>query len=124
MLAKKILLPILLITLSPALFADTLSDDEIQKALEGITQITVMASAEPKVISEVSVKTPIQTADVEKTEVTKKKVHKKRVHKKRVHKKRIHKKRRVVKKHEDLSDLPIAKTLGVTETSAVFTGKY
>ena len=124
MLAKKILLPILLVTLSPALFAETLSDDEIKKALEGITQIKVMESAEPKIISEVSVKTPIQTADVEKKKVHKKRVHKKRVHKKRVHKKRTHKKRRVVKKHEDLSDLPMAKTLGVTETSAVFTGNY
>ena len=119
MLAKKILLPILLVTLSPALFAEALSDDEIKKALEGISQIKVMESAEPKIISEVSVKKPIQTANVEK-----KKVHQKRVHKKRVHKKRTHKKRRVVKKHEDLSDLPMAKTLGVTETSAVFTGNY
>lgn len=106
MLNKKNLLIALLIGSSVVVCADEISDDEIKKALEGITQIKIMESAEPKIISEVKVKS---------LPAKKKIVKHKRVHHKKVHKKRV---------QQDLSDLPIAKTLGVTETSKVFTGKY
>lgn len=106
MLNKKNLLIALLIGSSTVLCADAISDDEMKKALEGITQIKIMESAEPKIISEVKVKS---------LPAKKKIVKHKRVHHKKVHKKRV---------QQDLSDLPIAKTLGVTETSKVFTGKY
>ena len=122
MLNTKTLLAMLLLNLSPTLIADDISDDEMKKALEGIIQIKVMESAEPKIISEVSIKSLPTKKKIVKHK--KKKVHKKRVYKKKVHKKKVHKKR-VHKKHKtDFSDLPIAKTLGVIETSKVFTGKY
>ena len=122
MLNTKTLLAMLLLNLSPTLIADDISDDEMKKALEGIIQIKVMESAEPKIISEVSIKSLPTKKKIVKHK--KKKVHKKKVHKKKVHKKKVHKKR-VHKKHKtDFSDLPIAKTLGVIETSKVFTGKY
>lgn len=106
MLNKKNLLIALLIGSSVVVCADEISDDEMKKALEGITQIKIMESAEPKIISEVKVKS---------LPAKKKIVKHKRVHHKKVHKKRV---------QQDLSDLPIAKTLGVTETSKVFTEKY
>lgn len=106
MLNKKNLLIALLIGSSVVVCADEISDDEIKKALEGITQIKIMESAEPKIISEVKVKS---------LPAKKKIVKHKRVHHKKVHTRRV---------QQDLSDLPIAKTLGVTETSKVFTGKY
>ena len=127
MLNTKTLLAMLLLNLSPTLIADDISDDEMKKALEGIIQIKVMESAEPKIISEVSIKslpTKKKIVKHKKKKVHKKKVHKKKVYKKKVYKKKVHKKR-VHKKHKtDFSDLPIAKTLGVIETSKVFTGKY
>ena len=111
MLNKKNLLIALLISSSAVLFADEISDDEMKKALEGITQIKIMESAEPKIISEVKVK----SLPAKKKIVKHKRVHHKKVHHKKVHTRRV---------QQDLSDLPIAKTLGVTETSKVFTGKY
>lgn len=111
MLNKKNLLIALLIGSSVVVCADEISDDEMKKALEGITQIKIMESAEPKIISEVKVK----SLPAKKKIVKHKQVHHKKVHTRKVHKKRV---------QQDLSDLPIAKTLGVTETSKVFTGKY
>ncbi len=119
MLNKKLLLPLILFTLTPTLMADSLSDDKIKKALEDITEIIVMASDEPKVISEVKIKN--------KEVTVKKKSHKKSVPTKRVDTKKVHKKvhhKRKAVQQEALNDLPMAKTLGVVETSKVFTGKY
>ncbi len=116
MLNKKNLLIALLIGSSVVVCADAISDDEMKKALEGITQIKIMESAEPKIISEVKVKSlPAKKKIVKHKQVHHKKVHHKKVHTRKVHKKRV---------QQDLSDLPIAKTLGVTETSKVFTEKY
>ena len=135
----------LLLSLSFTLIASAnSSEDEIQKALEGISQIKVMPSSitpSKKVVSEVKVVESVVVADVKKEtstpqpltkenstltvkdkKIVKKKLHKKRIHKKRVHKKRVHRKK-IVKKHYkkiDVSELKDVQTLGVVSTSKPF----
>ena len=55
MINKKSTLTILFLTLTSLSFADSTTEDEIKKALEGITQIKVLDEQEPKVVSEVIV---------------------------------------------------------------------
>jgi len=127
----------LILPLSLTLFASAnSSEDEIQKALENISQIKVMQSSAPKkVVSEVKAVKSVVEPEVKKevltsqptteekttTTVKKKKLHKKKVYKKRVHKKRIHRKKPVKADNDiDVSQLKDAETLGVVSTSKPF----
>jgi len=124
MINKKSTLTILFLTLTSLSFAETITEDEIKKALAGITQIKVLDAQEPKVVSEVMIE--------EKAVITPKKIYKKRssVKKhKRTHvaKKMTRKKviRRKVTTQEvedmDINSLPMAETLGVVSKSEPFT---
>lgn len=114
---KRTILPLLLVAFSSLTFANTVSDAEIKKALEGITTIQIMKASEPKIISEIIV-TDKQESSVQKTtkKVTKKRYVKKKVLKKRV-KKRIIKKKTKSIEVEELKDV---ETLGVISTSKPF----
>ena len=124
MLNKKILFSLLFIGISSLSFAENISDEDMKKALEGITQIRVMEASEPKVISEVIVtEKVVKQTHKKKTvnaKVTKKKVIKKstkKATKKKIYKKKTYKKKEVA---VDLSELKEVQTLGVVSTSEPF----
>ena len=112
MLNTKVLFSLLLVGASSLSFAESISDEDIRKALEGITQTRVMEASEPKIVSEVIV--------TEKKAITKqtiKKTTKKKVVKKKLYKKKLYKKKKV---EVDMSELKEVQTLGVVSKSEPF----
>jgi membrane-bound lytic murein transglycosylase B len=110
---KRTISPLLLVTFSSLTFANTISDEAMKKALEGVKTIRVMEENEPKTIS--------KTIVTEKQKSSLHKASKKRFAKKKVSKKRI--KKRVIKKkiqNIDFSKLKDVQTLGVLSTSKPF----
>ena len=111
MLNKKILLSLLLISASSLSFAESISDEDIKKAIEGITQIRVMEASEPKIVSET-----ILTEEVAPKKNSRKKLIKKKPTKKSSRKKVYKKKKSTI----DISELKDVETLGVISTSQPF----
>lgn len=123
MINKKSTLTILFLTLTSLSFADSTTEDEIKKALEGITQIKVLDEQEPKVVSEVIVEekkiiTPKKSYE-KSYEKTYKKSQKKRSYTKKS--KKTYLKRAKEVEDVDINSLPMAETLGVVSKSEPFT---
>ena len=123
MINKKSTLTILFLTLTSLSFADSTTEDEIKKALEGITQIKVLDEQEPKVVSEVIVEekkiiTPKKSYE-KSHEKTYKKNQKKRSYTKKS--KKTYLKRAKEVEDVDINSLPMAETLGVVSKSEPFT---
>jgi len=131
----KFLFSLLFIGVSSLSFAESISEEEMKKAMESITQIRVMETNEPKTVSEVIVTEKVTKQIPEKVmveklipkkttnKVSKKKIAKKKVHKKKVHKKKIYKKKKV-EEEIDVSQLQDVQTLGVVDTSEPFELKH
>ena len=108
---KKTLFPLLFLLSGSFLCADTISDEEMKKALEGISTTRIIKASDSKVISEVIV--------VDKKENVIKRKPKKITKKRRI-------KRRVSKKKVptiDVSQLKDVETFGVISTSKPFSVK-
>ena len=106
MLNTKILLSLLLIGASSLSFAESISDEDIKKALEGITQTRVMEASEPKIVSETIITEKIATQTSTRKKSTK-----------RNSRKKTYKKR---KETIDFSELKEVQTLGVVSQSKPF----
>ena len=127
MINKKSTLTILFLTLTSLSFADSTTEDEIKKALEGITQIKVLDEQEPKVVSEVIVeekkiitpKKSYEKSHEKSHEKTYKKSQKKRSYTKKS--KKTYLKRAKEVEDVDINSLPMAETLGVVSKSEPFT---
>jgi len=115
MLNRKILLSLLLLSASSLSFAENISEEDIKKAIEGITQIRVMEASEPKIVSETIITEEVATQTKQKKNSRKKLIKKKST--KKSSRKKIYKKKEVT---IDLSELKDVETLGVISTSQPF----
>jgi hypothetical protein len=122
MLNTKTLFSLLLVGSTSLSFAEGISDEDIKKALEGITPTRVMKASEPKIVSEVIV-TEASKQSKKEEKVTTKKVNNKKNTKKVYKKKKIYKVKKIHKKKKvevDMSQLQEVQTLGVVSTSEPF----
>ena len=120
MLNRNILLSLLLIGASSLSFAEGISDEDMKKALEGITQTRVMEASEPKIVSETIVTEKVVQAKTKKKSLSKKstkKSSKKKSYKKKSYKKKVYKRKKV---EVDFSELKDVQTLGVVSKSEPF----
>jgi len=110
MLNTKVLLSLLLISASSFSYAESISDEDIKKAIEGITQIRVMEASEPKIVSETIITEKVATQTDPKENSRKKSI-------KKSSRKKVYKKK---KSTIDISELKDVETLGVISTSQPF----
>lgn len=115
MLNRNILLSLLLIGASSLSFAEGISDEDMKKALEGITQTRVMEASEPKIVSETIVTEKVVQAKTKKKSLSKKST--KKSSKKKSYKKKVYKRKKV---EVDFSELKDVQTLGVVSKSEPF----
>jgi len=122
MLNTKFLFSLLFIGVTSLSFAESISEEDMRKAMESITQIRVMEASEPKTVSEVIIteETTKQPAEKVMIKPSNKKKKTKKVSKKKVHKKKVYKKKKKVEEEIDVSQLQDVQTLGVVSTSEPF----
>jgi len=118
---KKILFPLIFLLSSSFIYADTISDEEMKKALEGISTTRIIKANEPQIIPKATVVDKKEKIIKSKTQkITKKRRIKRRHSKNKIYKRRVSKKK--VQKI-DVSELKDVETFGVINTSKPFTLK-